>query len=92
MVERWPGVKLLVGTSSRGGGGGGGSESSGISCCRVSEGESWMIFWDRTSFVLISGRLGLLFSEPNFDGESAIVNARGVSRPGVVTDGEHCQL
>jgi hypothetical protein len=39
-----------------------------------------MIFWERTSFDLISGRGVLPLSEPDFwDDESAIEDARGVS-------------
>jgi hypothetical protein len=58
----------------------------------VSDGESWIIFWDRTSFVLISGRGVLPRSEPDFrDDESAIVDALGVSRAAALVDAdEHC--
>lgn len=49
LLERWPGVWLLEGACSRGG-----TESSGMSGGLVSVGESWMIFWERTSFDLLA--------------------------------------
>jgi hypothetical protein len=61
----------------------------------VSEGESWIIFWDRTSFVLISGLGVLPRSELDFwTEESAIVNALGDSRAsaGAGDGDEHCLL
>ena len=48
-----------------------------------------MIFWERTSFVLISGRGVLPLSEPDFcEEESAIVNALGVSRAAAMVDAD----
>ena len=52
-----------------------------------------MIFWERTSFVLISGRGVLPRSEPDLWEESAIMDALGVSRAAVMTDAdEHCLI
>jgi hypothetical protein len=48
-----------------------------------------MIFWERTSFVLISGRGVLPLSEQDFcEEESAIVNALGVSRAATMIDAD----
>lgn len=51
-----------------------------------------MIFWERTSFVLTSGRGVLPRSEPDlWDEESAIVHALGVSRTAAsIGADEHC--
>jgi hypothetical protein len=52
-----------------------------------------MIFWDRTSFVLISGLGALPLSEPDFcDEESAIVHALGLSRAAAEDADVHCLL